>query len=129
MSIIFQCEMPSAGAVAGIIGHIGDNQENACNNFCRIENDIHILCRVEKESEGRTDVLKRNPYYGQVGLQELERIAATFEEKIYNVASSQSDYLRKISLKMLTVETQIAATASNHSLDLESLFASLDLQD
>ncbi|KAM5582708.1 mediator of RNA polymerase II transcription subunit 15a-like [Rosa sericea] len=74
-----------------------------------------------------TNVLKRNPSLGQMGLPELERIAATLEEKIYAVASSQADYLRKVSLKMLTMETQIAAPPSNDSL--ESLFASLDLQD
>ncbi|XP_062012021.1 mediator of RNA polymerase II transcription subunit 15a-like [Rosa rugosa] len=74
-----------------------------------------------------TNVLKRNPSCGQMGLPELERIAATLEEKIYAVASSQADYLRKVSLKMLTMETQITAPPSNDSL--ESLFASLDLQD
>ncbi|PWA43252.1 coactivator CBP, KIX domain-containing protein [Artemisia annua] len=35
---------------------------------------------------------------------EIQEMAMTFEEKIYAVATSQSDYLRKISLKMLTME-------------------------
>ncbi|XP_062105542.1 mediator of RNA polymerase II transcription subunit 15a-like [Humulus lupulus] len=44
------------------------------------------------------------PFSGQDGLLELEKIAERFEEKIYSTATSQSDYLRKISLKMLTME-------------------------
>ncbi|XP_076952488.1 mediator of RNA polymerase II transcription subunit 15a-like [Bidens hawaiensis] len=53
------------------------------------------------------DTLKRHlPFSGQEGLQELKKIALRFEEKIYTAATSQSDYLRKISLKMLTMETR-----------------------
>jgi len=40
------------------------------------------------------------------GLNELRKIAIRFEEKIYIAATSQSDYLRKISLKMLSMETK-----------------------
>ncbi|KAK2967227.1 hypothetical protein RJ640_000663, partial [Escallonia rubra] len=43
---------------------------------------------------------------GQEELQELKKIAVRFEEKTYTAATSQSDYLRKISLKMLTIETK-----------------------
>ncbi|KAM7508525.1 hypothetical protein LguiA_018978 [Lonicera macranthoides] len=50
------------------------------------------------------ETLKRHlPFSGQEGLQELKKIAVRFEEKIYTTATSQSDYLRKISLKMLTM--------------------------
>ncbi|CAK7356973.1 unnamed protein product [Dovyalis caffra] len=53
------------------------------------------------------ETLKRHlPFSGQEGLQELKKIAVRFEEKIYAAATSQSDYLRKISLKMLTMETK-----------------------
>lgn len=53
------------------------------------------------------ETLKRHlPFSGPEGLQELEKIAVRFEEKIYTAATSQSDYLRKISLKMLTMETK-----------------------
>ncbi|KAL2478112.1 Uncharacterized protein Fot_47126 [Forsythia ovata] len=53
------------------------------------------------------DILKRHlPFAGQEGLQELKKIAVRFEEKTYTGATSQSDYLRKISLKMLTMETK-----------------------
>ncbi|KAK7823237.1 mediator of rna polymerase ii transcription subunit 15a [Quercus suber] len=53
------------------------------------------------------ETLKRHlPVSGQEGLHELRKIAIRFEEKIYTAATSQSDYLRKISLKMLTMETK-----------------------
>ncbi|XP_048140062.1 mediator of RNA polymerase II transcription subunit 15a isoform X3 [Rhodamnia argentea] len=55
------------------------------------------------------ETLKRHlPVSGPEGLQELRKIAVRFEEKIYTAATSQSDYLRKISLKMLTMETKSA---------------------
>ncbi|KAL3635800.1 hypothetical protein CASFOL_020347 [Castilleja foliolosa] len=51
------------------------------------------------------ETLKRHlPFSGQEGLQELQKIAVRFEEKIYTTATSEQDYLRKISLKMLTME-------------------------
>ncbi|XP_060959310.1 mediator of RNA polymerase II transcription subunit 15a isoform X1 [Cannabis sativa] len=51
------------------------------------------------------DTLKKHlPFSGQEGLLELKKIAERFEEKIYSTATSQTDYLRKISLKMLTME-------------------------
>ncbi|GMP41039.1 hypothetical protein CsSME_00011272 [Camellia sinensis var. sinensis] len=60
------------------------------------------------------DTLKRHlPFSGQEGLQELKKIAVRFEEKIYTAATSQSDYLRKISLKMLTMENKSQNTISN----------------
>ncbi|XP_060669766.1 mediator of RNA polymerase II transcription subunit 15a-like isoform X2 [Ziziphus jujuba] len=60
------------------------------------------------------DTLKKNlPYSGQEGLHELEKVAVRFEEKIYNAAISQSDYLRKISLKMLSVETTCSNTMAD----------------
>ncbi|KAI3692442.1 hypothetical protein L6452_32258 [Arctium lappa] len=52
------------------------------------------------------DTLKRHVQFsGHDGVQELKKIAMRFEEKIYTAATSQSDYLQKISLKMLTMET------------------------
>nr|XP_028955288.1 mediator of RNA polymerase II transcription subunit 15a-like isoform X3 [Malus domestica] len=62
----------------------------------------------------RMDTLKRHfPFSGQDGLQELSKIAVRFEEKIYTAATSQSDYLRKISLKMLTMETKSQNSMGN----------------
>ncbi|BFG33581.1 hypothetical protein CerSpe_198550 [Prunus speciosa] len=63
-----------------------------------------------------TDTLKRHlPFSGQEGLQEIVKIAVRFEEKIYIAATSQSDYLRKISLKMLTMETKSQHRMANSS--------------
>ncbi|KAK4483588.1 hypothetical protein RD792_010787 [Penstemon davidsonii] len=60
------------------------------------------------------ETLKRHlPFSGQEGLQELKKIAVRFEEKIYTAATSQSDYLRKISSKMLTMETKSQNTMAN----------------
>ncbi|KAI4354537.1 hypothetical protein L6164_003389 [Bauhinia variegata] len=60
------------------------------------------------------DTLKRHlPFTGQEGLHELQKIAQRFEERIYTAATSQSDYLRKISLKMLTMETRSQNTKTN----------------
>ncbi|XP_057976249.1 mediator of RNA polymerase II transcription subunit 15a-like isoform X2 [Malania oleifera] len=53
------------------------------------------------------DTLKRHlPFSGQDGLHEVRKIAVRFEEKIYSAAIDQSDYLRKISLKMLMMESK-----------------------
>ncbi|CAH1427603.1 unnamed protein product [Lactuca virosa] len=53
------------------------------------------------------DTLKRHPRFSAYeGLYEFEKIAERFEEKIYAAATSQADYLRKIALKMLPMETQ-----------------------
>lgn len=53
------------------------------------------------------DTLQRHtPLSGQDGATELWKIANRFEEKIFYAASDQHDYLRKISLKMLHLETR-----------------------
>ncbi|PIA53271.1 hypothetical protein AQUCO_00900092v1 [Aquilegia coerulea] len=63
------------------------------------------------------DTLKRHlPISGPEGLLELKKIAVRFEEKIYTAATSQSDYLRKISLKMLTMETKSQNNGVTNSL-------------
>ncbi|XP_022716550.1 LOW QUALITY PROTEIN: mediator of RNA polymerase II transcription subunit 15a-like [Durio zibethinus] len=60
------------------------------------------------------DTLKRHlPFSGQEGLNELRKIALRFEEKIFTEANSQSDYLRRISLKMLTMENKSQNTMPN----------------
>ncbi|XP_011009756.1 PREDICTED: mediator of RNA polymerase II transcription subunit 15a-like isoform X4 [Populus euphratica] len=51
------------------------------------------------------ETLKRHLLFsGQEGLQELKKIVVRFEEKIYTASTNQSDYLRKISLEMLSME-------------------------
>lgn len=63
------------------------------------------------------ETLKRIlPVSGPEGLSELRKIAVRFEEKVYNAATSQSDYLRKISLRMLTMETKPGTTPALPSM-------------
>ncbi|XP_058095785.1 mediator of RNA polymerase II transcription subunit 15a [Magnolia sinica] len=51
------------------------------------------------------------PITSPEGLVELQKIAVRYEEKIYTSATSQSDYLRKISLKLLTMEETKSQTS------------------
>ncbi|ESQ35234.1 hypothetical protein EUTSA_v10006572mg [Eutrema salsugineum] len=62
------------------------------------------------------ETLKKHlPFSGPEGINELRRIAARFEEKIYSGAVNQTDYLRKISMKMLTMETKSQNAAGSSS--------------
>ncbi|KAJ4879359.1 Mediator of RNA polymerase II transcription subunit 15a [Raphanus sativus] len=62
------------------------------------------------------ETLKKHlPYSGPEGINELRRIAARFEEKIFSGAVNQTDYLRKISMKMLTMETKSQNAAGSSS--------------
>ncbi|EOY25956.1 hypothetical protein QUC31_011865 [Theobroma cacao] len=79
-----------------------------------VTGDPRELWQLQLQPESRQrivnkimDTLKRHlPCHGQEGLNEIRMIAARFEEKVYAGATSQSDYLRRISLKMLTLESQ-----------------------
>ncbi|KAK3431627.1 hypothetical protein EUGRSUZ_E03433 [Eucalyptus grandis] len=55
-------------------------------------------------------LLRHHPVSNREGLQELNKIALRIEGNFYTAATSQSDYLRKISLKMLTMETKAQNT-------------------
>jgi hypothetical protein len=46
------------------------------------------------------------PHRGPEGMNELNQIALRFEDKIYTQAASQKDYLQRISLKMLSLESK-----------------------
>ncbi|VVA91471.1 unnamed protein product [Arabis nemorensis] len=62
------------------------------------------------------ETLKKHlPFSGAEGINELRRIAARFEEKIFSGAANQTDYLRKISMKMLTMETKSQTAAGSSS--------------
>ncbi|KAM5582714.1 hypothetical protein ABKV19_002913 [Rosa sericea] len=63
------------------------------------------------------------PFSGQEGLLELKRIGLRFEEKVYATASSQSDYLRTIALKMLTIEGKEVATSPPSNLKRHRVLA------
>ncbi|KAI3873765.1 hypothetical protein MKX03_009850 [Papaver bracteatum] len=76
------------------------------------------------------ETLKRHlPITGSEGLVELDKIAVRFEEKIFAAAASQSDYLRKISLKLLTMETKSHTNAVTNSLPLNTAGGSQNPQD
>ncbi|XP_044443239.1 mediator of RNA polymerase II transcription subunit 15a isoform X2 [Triticum aestivum] len=47
------------------------------------------------------------------GLNKLQQIAVRFEQRIYDAATSQSDYFRKISLKMLVMGTKTQQAPGN----------------
>lgn len=64
--------------------------------------------------------MRRLPLHGEEGLRVLEQISVKFEEKIYDSATCQADYLRKISVKLMPMETQpnvIQANPANNGLD------------
>ncbi|KAL8264109.1 hypothetical protein R6Q59_022239 [Mikania micrantha] len=93
---------PTQGANGAIGGTIGDPTMESGDWRAQLQADSRQRI-VNKIME----TLKRHlPFSGHEGLQELKKIAVRFEEKIYTAATSQSDYLRKISLKMLTMETR-----------------------
>ncbi|WZZ57680.1 hypothetical protein YC2023_057787 [Brassica napus] len=69
-------------------------------------------------------LMKHLPYSGPEGINELKRIAVRFEEKVFSSAVYQTDYLRKISMKMLTMETRsqnVAGSASYIPADRSNL--------
>ncbi|XP_037488087.1 uncharacterized protein LOC119366452 [Triticum dicoccoides] len=77
--------------------------------------------RAQFQPEARSRVVnkimeclkKHLPVSVPEGLNELQIIAVRFEDKIYTAATSQSDYLRKISLKMLSMETKAQQAPGN----------------
>nr|ADE77520.1 unknown [Picea sitchensis] len=61
------------------------------------------------------DTLQRHTTQtGADSMNELKKIALQFEENIYTVAMNQQNYQRRISLKMLSLESK-AIRPSNHS--------------
>ncbi|CAM0911525.1 unnamed protein product [Alopecurus aequalis] len=77
--------------------------------------------RAQLQPEARSRIVnkimetlkKHLPVSVPEGLNELQKIAVRFEEKIYTAATNQSDYLRKISLKMLSMETKTQQAPGN----------------
>ncbi|KAG5387095.1 hypothetical protein IGI04_038565 [Brassica rapa subsp. trilocularis] len=76
------------------------------------------------------ETLKKHlPHSGTEGVNELRRIAARFEEKIFSGAVNQSDYLRKISMKMLTMDSKSQnATGSSSSIPAANNVSSMDIK-
>ncbi|KAF8049537.1 hypothetical protein N665_2183s0002 [Sinapis alba] len=65
----------------------------------------HPPASRQKNVNTLLETLKKHvPYSGEEGIEELMRIAVSFEELIFNTASNQLDYFCKISLKMQSME-------------------------
>ncbi|KAI3851558.1 hypothetical protein MKW92_040659 [Papaver armeniacum] len=69
------------------------------------------------------------PNAGPEGLVELNKIAVRFEQEIFNAATSQLDYLRKISMKMMNMETKSQTNGVANSLPLNNGGGSQNPQD
>ncbi|CAE5957596.1 unnamed protein product [Arabidopsis arenosa] len=67
-------------------------------------------------------LIKQLPFIGPEGINELRKIAVRFEDKIFSNAINQTEYLRQISFKMLSMETKSQNAASSSS----SVFAADD---
>jgi len=64
------------------------------------------------------DTLQRHmPLRGLDGINELRMMALRFEKKIYSIASNQQDYQRKISLRMLSLESNANLPLGNNFPD------------
>ncbi|XP_047323091.1 mediator of RNA polymerase II transcription subunit 15a-like [Impatiens glandulifera] len=75
------------------------------------------------------DNLKKHVSYpGQENFPGMEQLAVKFEEKTYVAATSQEDYLRKISMKMMSMETKSQNIVAN-SLPPNSSSGSKTSQD
>ncbi|KAL0723584.1 hypothetical protein Bca4012_038183 [Brassica carinata] len=65
----------------------------------------HPPASRQKNVNTLLETLKKHvPYSGEEGIEELMRIAVSFEELIFNTARNQLDYFCKISLKMQSME-------------------------
>ncbi|KAI3699438.1 hypothetical protein L2E82_43751 [Cichorium intybus] len=69
------------------------------NASIKLQKGIDICCRM-------VTVKRHLPYSGHEGLQEVRKIFERSKENIYTAATSRSDYLRRISLKMLIIDTK-----------------------
>ncbi|MCL7038455.1 hypothetical protein MKW94_024749 [Papaver nudicaule] len=68
---------------------------------------IHLSARSrERILDKIFETLRRVAPHRPDEFEEVKRIAARFEGNVYNSATSQSDYLRRISLKMLAASSR-----------------------
>ncbi|KAG2266828.1 hypothetical protein Bca4012_075691 [Brassica carinata] len=94
-----------------IMNHlIKDNAEPSLLNVEPAINSVDWRIQLPPDSRQKNinklmETLKKHvPYSWQEGIEELGRIAISFEELIFNTALNQVDYFCKISLKMQTME-------------------------
>ncbi|XP_045830043.1 mediator of RNA polymerase II transcription subunit 15a-like [Trifolium pratense] len=68
------------------------------------------------------DTLKKHlPVNGSEGLLELQKIAQRFEDKIFTAATDESDYQRKISLKILSMDSKSRNTTTANNMLLNDI--------
>ncbi|XP_076952492.1 uncharacterized protein LOC143626229 isoform X2 [Bidens hawaiensis] len=101
MKYLYQLDLRHPLCATGAVGESGDWRAHLqAGSRQRVANKI-------------TKHLERFlPFSGHA---ELQAMAVCFEDKIYNVAASREEYLRKISLKMLTMENRYIPMQSNSS--------------
>ncbi|CAN6821795.1 unnamed protein product [Brassica oleracea] len=94
-----------------IMNHlIKDNAEPSLLNVEPAINSVDWRIQLPPDSRQKNinklmETLKKHvPYSWQEGIEELGRIAISFEELIFNTALNQVDYFCKISLKMQTMK-------------------------
>ncbi|CAK8535635.1 unnamed protein product [Lathyrus sativus] len=75
------------------------------------------------------NMLKRHrPVWDQEGLHQLQKIVQMFEEKNFIAATSESDYLRKITIKMFVMETKSPGCMVNSiRSSLDNITSSLEM--
>ncbi|CAI9284764.1 unnamed protein product [Lactuca saligna] len=83
-------------------GDVGDSSMESSDWRAELQEDLR-----ERMVNRILDAMKMHlQVSGDEGLQELRKVAVSFEEKIYATATSQSDYMRKTCFKILTIETR-----------------------
>ncbi|KAJ0944666.1 putative coactivator CBP, KIX domain superfamily, mediator complex subunit 15, KIX [Helianthus annuus] len=81
-------------------GAVGDPTKESDHWRAQLQADAR-----ERSVKNIVDTLKMHlPFIGDEELQGLKKIAETVEEKIYTASISQTDYFRKISVKILDLE-------------------------
>ncbi|CAI8585020.1 unnamed protein product [Vicia faba] len=85
---------------------------------------LHPRSRQRIVNKIMETIKKHLPVSGQEGLPAIHNIAQMFEDKVFTIATSQSDYIKKISMKMLAFEIQFRSTTVTNitsSLDMLTL--------
>ncbi|KAL3740256.1 hypothetical protein ACJRO7_021523 [Eucalyptus globulus] len=94
--------MPPGGGVGGGAGAVLDRGDWRAQQPPQARERI-----VNKILE---TLLRHHPVSNREGLQKLNKFALRIEGNVYIAATSQPEYLRKIALKMLTIETKSQST-------------------
>ncbi|XP_076935968.1 uncharacterized protein LOC143602875 isoform X3 [Bidens hawaiensis] len=102
MKYLYQLDLRHPLCATGAVGEFGDWRAHLQQGSRQ-----RVANKITKHLEGCL------PFSGHA---ELQAMAVCFEDKIY-VAASKEEYLRKISLKMLTMENRYIPMQSNSSVN------------